>query len=69
VLRRVAGSVAATHPIRWTDIVLDCGYFDQAHFNPDFLSFSGINPSCYFTKRTEFQNHIVLQDWMKIALG
>jgi AraC-like DNA-binding protein len=52
----------STHPIRWTDIGLDYGYFNQAHFNPDFLSFSGINPSSYFTKQRELQNHGALQN-------
>ncbi len=31
--------------ISWTQVSLDCGYYDQAHFIKDFKSFSGLNPS------------------------
>jgi AraC-like DNA-binding protein len=43
-------------------IALSCGYFDQAHFIHDFRAFSGINPSLYLANKTQFQNHVVLQD-------
>jgi AraC-like DNA-binding protein len=48
--------------IDWTQIALSCGYFDQAHFIHDFRAFSGINPSSYVAGKTQFQNHVVLQD-------
>lgn len=43
-----------------TEIGLDAGYFDQAHFIKDFKSFTGITPEEYFRKNqkpTIFYNH------------
>jgi AraC-like DNA-binding protein len=66
VLRQISGPGPGFHgadrEMDWTQIALACGYFDQAHFNHDFRAFSGINPSTYVAKRTQFQNHVVLQD-------
>ena len=36
-------SVAPT-AIRWTDLALDCGYYDQSHLINEFRSFSGLSP-------------------------
>jgi AraC-like DNA-binding protein len=58
VLRRIS----CCQEIDWTHIALSCGYFDQAHFNHDFRAFSGINPSTYVANKTQFQNHVVVQD-------
>jgi AraC-like DNA-binding protein len=45
----------ATQPsIRWTDLALDCGYYDQSHFINDFKSFSGMSP-LEFLRRTRHE--------------
>jgi AraC-like DNA-binding protein len=44
--------------VDWTRVAVDCGYFDQAHFNHDFRSFAGIAPTGYQSGRTSFQNHV-----------
>jgi AraC-like DNA-binding protein len=46
--------------VEWTNVALDSGYFDQAHFNHDFRAFSGINPSAYLASRTPHRNHVPL---------
>jgi AraC-like DNA-binding protein len=44
--------------IDWTEIALECGYFDQAHFIHDFTGFSGLTPTAYLAQRTEPGNHV-----------
>lgn len=48
--------------VRWTDIALSCGYFDQAHFIHDFQSFAELTPSAYLALRGEHHNHVPLPD-------
>lgn len=48
--------------VDWADVALAHGYFDQAHFNHDFRTFSGITPSQYQRYRTEHLNHVPLMD-------
>jgi AraC-like DNA-binding protein len=45
----------------WAEVALSCGYFDQAHFNHDFLGFSGICPSRYLAERTEHYGHVPIR--------
>ena len=44
--------------VAWTQVALDAGYFDQAHFIHDFRSFAGLTPTAYQSARTWFQNHV-----------
>jgi len=44
--------------VEWTRIAADCGYFDQSHFIHDFRRFSGLTPTAYDARRTEFRNHV-----------
>ena len=39
-----ACSHAAQTTMRWTDLALGCGYYDQSHFINEFRSFSGLSP-------------------------
>jgi AraC-like DNA-binding protein len=50
--------VARGGPIRWAQLSLDCGYFDQAHFIRDFTEFCGFSPSAYLGSRTGHLNHV-----------
>ncbi|GLV60939.1 hypothetical protein KDH_77570 [Dictyobacter sp. S3.2.2.5] len=51
----------ASH-VRWTELVLDCGYFDQSHFIHDFQAFAGLTPQAYLTQRGPHRNHIPLPE-------
>ncbi|MGA2596306.1 MAG: helix-turn-helix domain-containing protein [Bryobacteraceae bacterium] len=51
---------SAGKPVEWTEVALEAGYFDQAHFIHDFRAFSGINPSAYAAARTQYHNHVRL---------
>ena len=60
--QRALQSAAAGKTVEWTDVALEAGYFDQAHFIHDFRGFSGINPSTYAESRPLFPNHVPLPD-------
>jgi AraC-like DNA-binding protein len=42
---RAKEMLAAVDGRSLTEIALDCGYYDQAHFNRDFRAFAGLTPS------------------------
>lgn len=48
--------------VRWSDVALDCGYFDQPHFVNEFRSFSGINPTTYRAGSKTWANHVALDE-------
>jgi len=56
--QRVIRSLHVGQDVDWTEIALDCGYFDQAHFIHDFKAFSGLIPSAYLALMTEHRNHV-----------
>jgi AraC-like DNA-binding protein len=60
-VRRFQRALASAHRpagVEWTQVALECGYFDQAHFIHDFKSFAGVTPTGYQAARTSFQNHV-----------
>jgi AraC-like DNA-binding protein len=44
--------------VDWTEVALDAGYYDQAHFVHDFTAFSGLKPSEYLTRRNGEMNFV-----------
>jgi AraC-like DNA-binding protein len=42
----------------WSELALDCGYYDQSHFANEFRAFSGIDATTYTARRTVWQNHV-----------
>jgi AraC-like DNA-binding protein len=47
--------------IKWVDLALSCGYWDQSHFVNDFRAFSGINPTAYAANPLQWANHVPLE--------
>lgn len=56
--QQAVGQAHGTARPDWSQVALDCGYFDQAHFIHDFQAFSGLTPGSYEQRRTAFANHV-----------
>jgi AraC-like DNA-binding protein len=50
--------ISRTQRVRWAEIALACGYYDQAHLITDFQEFSGLTPSAYLLQRGPHLNHV-----------
>lgn len=46
------------YDLDWARVALASGYFDQAHFNHDFLAFSGLSPGAYLEQSGPQLNHL-----------
>jgi AraC-like DNA-binding protein len=44
--------------IRWSEIALESGYYDQAHFIHDFKFFSGFTPNEYLKRKADTLNYV-----------
>ncbi|NJL61240.1 MAG: helix-turn-helix domain-containing protein [Methylacidiphilales bacterium] len=59
-LRLVLLLLAGKTCVNWSEIALNCGYFDQAHFIHDFRSFAGCGSTTYLKQRGSHPCHILL---------
>ncbi len=50
--QRVVRQLHAGCEVRWAELALDCGYYDQSHFANEFRAFSGIDATTYSARRT-----------------
>lgn len=60
--QRALTSIGERQQVDWASLALDCGYYDQAHFNRDFRAFSGLCPKSYVKDRCAHQNHVRVSD-------
>jgi AraC-like DNA-binding protein len=44
--------------VRWAEMALDCGFYDQSHFANEFRAFSGVDATTYSALKTQWANHI-----------
>ena len=56
--QRAVRELHAGVEVRWAELALDCGYYDQSHFANEFRAFSGVDVSTYSARRTMWANHI-----------
>jgi AraC-like DNA-binding protein len=56
--QRAVKQLHAGVEVRWAELALDCGYYDQSHFANEFRAFSGVDARTYTARRTQWANHI-----------
>ncbi len=56
--QRAVRQLHAGADVRWAELALDCGYYDQSHFANEFRAFSGVDATTYSANRTRWANHI-----------
>jgi AraC-like DNA-binding protein len=64
-VRRFQHAIRRAHrnrAINWSELAVDCGYFDQAHLIHDFQAFSGLTPAAWAAQRTNHLNHVPILD-------
>lgn len=62
----VLRSINPAHPVDWTRIAQQCGYYDQSHFNKDFLAFTGHSPTGYLNQRRRVYTQEALVDQLSL---
>jgi AraC-like DNA-binding protein len=60
--QRAVRELHAGSDLRWAELALDCGYYDQSHFANEFRAFSGIDATTYSARRQgPWANHIPVE--------
>ncbi len=44
-------------PVRWAELAIDCGYYDQAHLIRDFKAFAGMSPTAWLREQHRMNDH------------
>ena len=58
--QRVVKMAERSQTVKWGDLGLVCGYYDQAHLIHDFRAFSGCTPIDYLKRKTGHLNHLAM---------
>ena len=57
--QRTVQQLHAGADVRWAELALECGYYDQSHFANEFRAFSGIDATTYSALRGgPWANHV-----------
>jgi AraC-like DNA-binding protein len=56
--QRAVRMLQRTRPKSLTEVALECGYYDQSHFNAEFRSFSGLTPTEFLRDAQGRENFI-----------
>ncbi len=59
--QQVLTELESSNSINWSQLSLDCGYYDQAHFINEFKYYSGLNPEKYMVEKGPILNYIPIQ--------
>lgn len=59
--QKAVAEISLPRAVSWSNLALECGYYDQAHFNADFKEFSGINPSLYRARVGDEPNYLPIR--------
>lgn len=57
---RALERIDAGEDIDWAGLALDCGFYDQAHFNREFRAFAGATPTEYRERDSDFLFYMFL---------
>lgn len=60
--QKAIGEIERRGRISWSDVALDCGFYDQSHLISEFRSFSGFTPSEYMRQRGDYLNYLRVED-------
>ncbi|RPJ24969.1 MAG: AraC family transcriptional regulator [Chloroflexi bacterium] len=56
--QKVIRAIENNEALQWSQIALESGFYDQAHFINDFKVFSGFTPNEYIKRKTYMLNYI-----------
>lgn len=56
--QKAISAIDNNQQVRWSQLALESGYYDQAHFIHDFRLFSGFTPNEYMKRKTSLLNYI-----------